>query len=60
MDDIERVTSADFVPTDCEDLLFLLHPTWKFSEFFFSADILRARLRTVGIEEQHFKLDRRS
>jgi hypothetical protein len=57
MDDLQRIIRPDFAPTDCEERFAFGFPV---SQIFYStADILRARLRTIGIEEQHFKLERR-
>jgi len=54
MNDAERIARPDYLPTDCMYtflLIFTLTPAlnpWPL------ADIIRARLQTIGVEEHHF------
>jgi hypothetical protein len=51
MDDVSRVTAADYVPTDCASLLCTVY----MSDSSDTADILRARIKTMGVEEHFFE-----
>jgi hypothetical protein len=51
MDDVSRVTATNYVPTDCASLLCAVY----MSDSSDTADILRARIKTMGVEEHFFE-----
>jgi hypothetical protein len=51
LDDLSRVTAEKYIPTNGEDRKSLYEPPNTGLNYFPSDDILRARLKTVGVTE---------
>lgn len=56
LNDISRIASLDYQPTDCECLR--CPSRWCPRLTSYTADIIRARVRTFGIEEHHFIVEK--
>ena len=55
LNDLERVTSLKYLPSDGMTMLSSL--TLPYSSLFQSDDVLKARLKTVGVSEYKFEME---
>jgi hypothetical protein len=59
LDDIERVAAWDYVPTDGKLSVNLGHWYELMIAITFIEDVLRARLKTLGVSEHRFVIEAR-
>lgn len=56
MNDLDRILSSGYEPSDGTRLLFLILLCVLYSQLM-AEDVMRARLRTMGVQEHRFRFE---